>query len=198
MAHRARAESARQRAWQIFGAVLLAWCTLAAAGAARADEVLPLPAEDQKEITALLGPGVVGNALPSKPIDDPSVYFPLQERELSYQITSGKHAGKNQALRVAKGRRPVGTPAWRFELSHALAAFINQTPGGDLIMPAVSDSDEGVVIVTTPANPFVLKGMKPGETRSFSQTVAVNYLDEPTKQDYSGSLNGTYTYVGTY
>ncbi len=65
-------------------------------------------------------------------------------------------------------------------------------------MPAVSDSGEGVVVVTTPANPFVLKGMKPGETRSFSQTVAVNSLDEPTKKDYSGSLDGTYTYVGTY
>src|SRR5580658_6137756 len=26
----------------------------------------------------------------------------------------------------------------------------------------------------------------------------VNYLDNPGDQDYSGSLNGTYTYIGTY
>ena len=40
--------------------------------------------------------------------------------------------------------------------------------------------------------------MKPGETRSYSQQVSVNYLDDPGDQEYSGSLNGTYTYVGTY
>lgn len=165
---------------------------------ARAGEVLPLPAEDQKELAALLGAGVVGSPLPSKPIDDPSVYFPLQERKQSYQLTSGKHAGETRTLQVARGQRPGGTPAWRFELSSALFAFVNQGSGGDLTMPAVADHGEGVVIVTTPANPFVLKGMKPGETRSFTQTVAVNYLDDPGKQEYSGSLNGTYTYVGTY
>jgi hypothetical protein len=40
--------------------------------------------------------------------------------------------------------------------------------------------------------------MKPGETQSFSQKVSVNYLDDPTDQRYSGTLSGTYTYVGTY
>ena len=40
--------------------------------------------------------------------------------------------------------------------------------------------------------------MNPGDARPFSQTVAINYLDDPTTQDYSGTLTGTYTYVGTY
>ena len=66
------------------------------------------------------------------------------------------------------------------------------------MMPAVTDTSEGVVVVTTPANPFVLKGMKPGETRPYSQQVSVIELDDPADQEYSGSLNGTYTYVGTY
>jgi hypothetical protein len=65
-------------------------------------------------------------------------------------------------------------------------------------MPAVADASEGVVVVTTPANPFVPKGMQPGETRTYSQQVSVNYLDDPTDQRYSGSITGTYTYVGTY
>jgi hypothetical protein len=188
-----------QRRLTLFAAALLLIFLLGpAGGAARADQVLPLPAEDQQYIATLLGAGVVGNALPSKAIADPSAFFPLEEKELSYQVTSGKNAGSNQTLRVVKGKRPIGTPAWRFELAPSLAAFISQTPSGDLIMPAVADSSEGVVVVTTPANPFLLKGMQPGETRSFTQSVAVNYLDEPTKQDYSGTLNGTYTYVGTY
>jgi hypothetical protein len=113
-------------------------------------------------------------------------------------VTSGSNAGKQQTLRTAKGKRPGGNEAWRFELGPSLASFISQDPGGSLTMPSVTDTDEGVIIISNPANPFVLEGMKPGETRNFSQSVSVNYLDDPSKQDYSGTLNGTYTYLGTY
>ena len=169
------------------------------AGPARAQGVvLPLPAADQQRITALLGPGVVGKALPSEPIADSSVYFPLQNRELHYQVTSGQNAGKTQALGLGQARRPGGREGWRFQVSPTISGFIRRTEEGDLLMPAVVDGGEGVVIVTTPANPFVLRGMKPGESRSFTQQVAVNHLDDPSDLDYSGSLAGTFTYVGTY
>jgi hypothetical protein len=160
--------------------------------------VLPLPAEDHKVISAMLGAGVVGQALPSAPIGDPTIYFPLSERAGSYLVTSGPNAGNTQTLNVAKRQRPGGQLAWRAALSPSQAGFIRQTSAGDLMMPAVTDSDHDVLVITTPANPFLLKGMKPGETRKFSQTVSVNYLDDPTRQDYSGSMTGSYTYVGTY
>jgi hypothetical protein len=161
-------------------------------------QVLPLPAADQQRMDALLGAGVVGKALPSAPIDEPMRYFPLTEKSPSYTVTSGANAGKTQVLKVAKGQRPGGNDAWRFGLSSTLAAFLRHTVDGDLLMPAVTDTYEGVVVITTPPNPFLLKGMKPGETRNFAQKVSVNYLDDPTDQRYSGSLTGTYTYLGTY
>ena len=116
-------------------------CSAVLVGRARAQDgtVMPLPPEDQQAIDAMLGPGVVGQALPSNPIQDVSVYFPLQERVLSYQVTSGPHAGKTQTLAVARGKRPDGNPAWRFGLSPSLAAFLRQTEQG-LIMPAVGTS----------------------------------------------------------
>jgi len=160
--------------------------------------VLPLPPEDQQEINSLLGLGIVGQALPSSPITDPSLYFPLQERAPTYQVTGGSKAGNTQTLKVAKRTRPGGAEAWRFGISPTLAGFIRQNLAGDLMMPAVTDSDEGVVVVTTPPNPFIIKEMKPGETRKVSQTVSVNYLDDPTRQDYAGTLDAAYTYVGTY
>jgi hypothetical protein len=177
---------------------MLGLLMLIAASAHANDVVLPLPPDDQQKITAELGAGVVGNAMPSKPIADTSVYFPLQDKMLTYQVTAGPHSGNTQVLGLAKVKRSSGKRAWRFQFSPSLAGFIHQTPEGDLIMPAVTDTSEGVVVVTTPANPFVLKGMKPGETRSYSQQVAVIALDDPADQEYSGSLNGTYTYVGTY
>jgi hypothetical protein len=153
--------------------------------------VMQLPSEDQQVIAAKLGPGVVGKALPSKPMDEPSIYFPLQNRTPAYVVTSGPHAGKTQKLGLASARRPGGKAAWRFQLSPTLAGFIRMTPENDLVMPAVSDTGEGVVVVTTPANPFLPKGMMPGETRSFSQTVSVDHLDDPTDKEYSGSISGS-------
>jgi hypothetical protein len=159
--------------------------------------VLPLPPDDQQKLAANLGANVVGAALPSEPITDASAYFPLSEKTFVFQVTSGSNTGNTQNLVLKKARRPGGAISWRFNFAPSLAAFISPK-GGDLIMPAISDVDEGVIVVTTPANPFVLTGMKPGESRSFRQKVSVNYLDDPTKRDWGGKLNATYTYVGTY
>ena len=162
------------------------------------DAVLPLPAEEAAEITKFLGAGVVGEALPSKPITDASSLFPLEERASVFRVTSGKNAGQQQTLRTMKGQRPGGNDAWRFELAPSMAAYLNAAAEGDVVMPAVSDSGEGVIVVTTPPNPFVTNGMEPGESRKFSQKVSVNYLDDPTDQRYTGTLEGSYTYIGTY
>jgi hypothetical protein len=129
---------------------------LLTSGLARAQGViLPLPPDDQQEIAAKLGPGVVGKALPSQPIQNVSVYCPLQDRALTYQVTSGPNSGKTQTLGLAKVRRSSGKLAWRFQFSPTLAGFIRQTPAGDLTMPAVTDTSEGVVVITTPANPLM-------------------------------------------
>jgi hypothetical protein len=176
-----------------FGLLLLV------SGVARAQGVvLPLPPEDQQNITAQLGPNVVGAALPSQPITDPSAYFPLQDRAQQYQVVAGPHAGTVQTLGLWKARRPGGKMAWRFAMSPTLNGFMRQTQEGDIIMAALTDSGEGVVVITTPANPFIPKNMQPGQTQSYTQQVQVNYLDDPSDQRYSGSITGTYTYVGTY
>ena len=81
---------------------------------ARQGVVLPLPPEDQQNITAQLGPGVVGIALPSQPIADPSVYFPLQDRSQQFPgrqrpprrdrtdawAVEGQAAGREEGLAV--------------------------------------------------------------------------------------------------
>jgi hypothetical protein len=173
--------------------LLLGPPALAADGA-----LLSLPAKDRQELDRVLGSNVVGKPLPSKTITDVSVYFPLKEKSSTFHVTSGDKAGSQQTLRVMKGKRPNGNPAWRFELSPTLASFINAEEDGDLMMPAVTDTGEGVVVVTTPANPFVLKGMAPGESRSLTQKVSVNYLDNPSDQRYGGTLTGTYTHLGMH
>jgi hypothetical protein len=93
---------------------------LLASGAARAQGVvLPLPAQDQQNLTAQLGPGVVGAALPSSPISDPSSYFPLQQKSQQFQVVAGPNAGTVQTLGLWQARRPGGRKAWRFQMTQA-------------------------------------------------------------------------------
>ena len=186
----------RFRGWILPVALAVVLCVARRAGAQ--GTVLQLSAPDQQNITKYLGAGVVGQALPSNPIRNAASYFPLTQRAHTFQVTSGKNAGNQQVLHVTQGQRPNGNPAWRFELAPSLFAFLNKNPSGTLLMTAVSDTSEGVVIVTTPATPFVMQGMNPGDARSVSQNVSVNYLDDPTDQRYSGTLTGTVTYVGNF
>jgi hypothetical protein len=65
-------------------------------------------------------------------------------------------------------------------------------------MPAVADTSEDALVVTTPPNPFLSRGMKPGETRTYSQQVSVRYFDDISNERYSGTLKTDYTYVGTF
>ena len=89
-------------------AIFVLGVVLLAAESARAQSVaLPLPPDDQHMITAKLG-SIVGKALASKPIEDVSIYFPLQEKTTNYQVTAGPNAGKTQTLGLAKVRRPSG------------------------------------------------------------------------------------------
>src|SRR5260370_30549735 len=129
--------------------------------------VLPLPPEDQQNITAQLGAGVVGAALPSSPINDPSAYFPLQQKSQQFQVVAGPNAGNVQTLGLWQARRPGGRKAWRFQMTPSLAGFMRETDQDDIIIAALTDAGEGAAVVTTPANPVVPKSMPPGEALTY-------------------------------
>lgn len=177
---------------------LAALATLVAGNVDAGGVVLPLPAADASVLADELGAGVVGAALPSVPVTDLSRYFPLAEKARGYSVTSGARKGDTVQLGVARGTRPNGTPAWRFQIAPAESVFLHATPGGDLVSPALADSDEGLVIVLTPPTPFLWQGMQPGDTRTVAQRVSVKYLDDPSDEKYAGSLQTSATYVGTF
>ena len=116
-------------------AAMLGFLLLTPKSARTQGVVLPLPTEDHRTIGAQLGPGIVGKALPSTPIEDPSIYFPLREKASIYQITAGPNVGNMQKLSLGKVGRRNGESAWRFQISPSLTGFIRQTPEGDLIIP---------------------------------------------------------------
>jgi hypothetical protein len=181
---------------------VLLWAGLIAASAlaghAADDVVLSLPAGDASVLEAKLGAGVVGEALPSAPIASATTYFPLQDGKRSYVVTDGARKGQSVVLGVSSGARPNGTPAWRLDVTPTMQAFLHQAPGGDLLLTALVDSSEGLVVSTSPPSGFVLEGLQPGTTRTLAQTVSVAYLDDPGDAKYTGTLTSEYAHLGTF
>jgi hypothetical protein len=162
------------------------------------DPVLPLAPADQKILVEQLGADVVGEPVPSRPIDDPDTLFSFAHLPVTYRFTSGRNKGKSQTLIPTKVERPGGKFVWRVQLAPSLIGFLRQMPDGDIVMPAVEDTGAEALVVSTPANLFISKGMKPGETRRFVQEVSVRYLDDIDDEQWSGKLQTDFTYVGTY
>ena len=162
------------------------------------DPVLPLAPADQKILVEQLGADVVGEPVPSRPIDDPDTLFSFAHLPVTYRFTSGRNKGKSQTLIPTKVERPGGKFVWRVQLAPSLIGFLRQMPNGDIVMPAVEDTGAEALVVSTPANLFISKGMKPGETRRFVQEVSVRYLDDIDDEQWSGKLQTDFTYMGTY
>lgn len=160
--------------------------------------VLNLPAADASVLAAKLGAGVVGEALPSAPIANATTYFPLRDTKRSYVVTDGERKGQSVLLAVSSGARPNGTPAWRLDVTPTLQAFLHQAPDGDLMLTALVDAGEGLVVSTSPPSGFVLAGLQPGTTRTLAQTVSVAYLDDPGDARYTGTLTSEYAHLGTF
>jgi hypothetical protein len=162
------------------------------------DPVLPLSRADQKILVEQLGADVIGEPLPSRPIDDPDILFSFAHRRVTYRFTSGRNKGNSQTLVPTKVERPDGKFVWRVQLAPSLIGFLRQMPNGDIVMPAVEDTGAEALVVSTPPNLFISKGMKPGETRRFVQQVSVRYLDDIDDEQWAGKLQSDFTYVGTY
>jgi hypothetical protein len=179
-------------------AITIASALILPGRACAAGPILPLPPVDREMIVKQLGAGVVGEAVPSKPIENPEALFSFAPKSVSYRYTSGKSKGRSQTLVPTKVERPGGKSVWKVQLAPSLIGFLRQTSKGDIVMPAVEDTGAEALVVSTPANLFVTNGMKPGETRTVSQTISVRYLDDINDEQWSGKLKSDYTYVGTY
>jgi hypothetical protein len=88
------------------------------------DPLLPLPTADRKILVEQLGADVVGEPLPSRPIDDPNIFFSFVHRPVTYRFTSGRNKGKTQTLVPTKVGRPGGKFVWRVQLAPSLVGFL--------------------------------------------------------------------------
>jgi hypothetical protein len=159
--------------------------------------VVPLPDADREQLEKLLGKGVVGEAVASSPLAPPETYLPHAGAARTYQVLEGGKAS-SETHKVENTTDAQFAPGWHYTAGAHGSAFFQKTGDGNLVTVAEEDLKNKVLSRFTPGEPLIIAGVKPGESRRFTIKVEVADLSDPTDIEHTGSLDVTYTYVGTY
>ena len=99
---------------------------------------------------------------------------------------------------VTRLERDSSGASWRYAVGCTSGLFIEQTADGSLTFVSEEDFGTGVIIRYAPAEPDLLTGLEPGDSRSSSIDVQVSDLSDPHEVTHAGTLDVTYSYVGAY
>ena len=161
--------------------------------------VIPLADADRAQLDALLGKGVVGEALPSAPLADVDAYLPPQGKTVSYRVvTQGDKKATTETHKSEETTDAAFKPGWHYTIAGVQESYFQKDPAGKVYTIAEKDLDNKVLSRFTPGDPLVLSGLQPGQSVKSTQKVEVYDLSNLTKVTHSGSLDVTYTYLGTY
>jgi hypothetical protein len=176
-------------------ALVVIWPFLLAPGGARgAGEALT--GAEQAMLDELLGAGVIGAPVAGSTLA-PS-FAPLRAGTWTYQIVGGKERGRRQRHVVTQLGRDASGASWRYAVGSTSVLYIKQTADGSFTFVSQEDTAHGVIVRYAPAEPGLLTGLEPGDSRESSIDVKVYDLSDPHDVSHEGMLDVTYSYVGAY
>ena len=182
----------------LFGIVLWTIALCSDASADTAGAAVPLPAADKAQLEALLGEAIVGEALPSPPLSTIDTYMPRKGSSISYQVLEAKKPASTEMHKVDDATEAEYSPGWRYSIEGVGAQYFMPGSNGGVDIAAEQDLDHKVLSRFTPGEPLIIPGLKAGDSKTSTLKVAVYDLSDLNKVSHSGSLDVTYTYVGTY
>lgn len=162
-----------------------------------AGKTLPIPAEDKAYIEKYLGKGFVGKAVEAPVIGDiESILDLAKSRDVVVRYVYGEDKGKTlvASLRPLESRET--RKAWSQKVGTKYVKYGELTRGGVLQVYCIEDNKEGVITRYSPAQPILVKGMKPGDIKKSTIQVKVYDLSDPKEVSHTGHLDMTYQYVG--
>jgi len=155
-----------------------------------------LPDDARQTLERYLGKGVVGDPVEAPVIGDPAAWYGLREGEWKAKIASGQDKGTSRDFQLTRtGERSDGTWEWS---SATTDLIVRKAPGGDVEVTADIDHHQSVISRFAPAEPRIVKGMRPGNAFKTSVAVKVFDLKHPDHQEHQGTLQITSTYIGAY
>ena len=163
-----------------------------------AGRVIPLPAEDRAQLDRLLGKGVVGEALPSAPLAGIDAYLPPKGTVMSLRVVTSDDKATTETHAIDNTADPAFAPGWHYTIKGIAELYFQKDSAGNVSTVAEKDLDKGVLSRFTPGDPLIVPGLKAGQSITSKHDVEVFDLSNLAKVSHSGSLDVTYTYVGTY
>ena len=186
----------RQLVTCVVSLLMLTICSGAAAQSA--GPIIPLSDGDRAQLEALLGKGVVGEALPSAPMKNTESYLPRAGRTLTYQVVTQGEKPTIEIHEIAETTDAAFKPGWHYSVGDAGEMFIQKDPAGRAVTNAEKDLDKKVLSRFIPGDPLVPSGLQPGQSVTSSHRVEVYDLSNLTEVSHSGSLDVTYSHLGTF
>ena len=184
----------------ILSAAAISLLLLTSSGAAAQDAgpTIPLSDADRTQLDALLGKNVVGEALPSAPLKNTEFYLPRAGRTQTYQVVTPGKQPTIEIHEIAETTDAAFKPGWHYSVGDAGEMYIQKDPAGMAVTSAEKDLDKKVLSRFIPGDPLVLTGLQPGQSVTSSHKVEVYDLSNLTQVSHSGSLDVTYSHLGTF
>jgi hypothetical protein len=176
--------------------LMLAVCSGAAAQSA--GPVIPLSDADRAQLDALLGPGVVGEALPSAPLESPASWLPRLGRTLTYQVVAKGEKPALEIHEIAEATDPALKPGWHYSIGDTAEMDIQRDPSGSAFTVVEKDLGNKVLSRFSPGDPLVLTGLQPGQSATSSHTVEVYDLSNLAAVAHAGTLDVTCSHLGSF
>jgi len=177
--------------------LILAALALAVAAPAAADApVVPLT-KDVRAALEPLGPGVVGEALPAAPINEPSRLRHLEPGTWRYQVVAGAHQSQEQTVRVERVTSGDQGATWEVVTDKEEIQQLKVTTDHEVVKLSQSNERSDRIVVYRPG--LVLEtGMSVGESKTVKSRVATHKLQRPEEVEFEGQLEYTTRYIGAY
>jgi len=167
-----------------------------ATGEAEEDHTLDLTAEDRATLTALLGERVIGKAVGARAIEKPVEWYLLDDRVLTYEVTSGRGAGSTQdhVFHRLESDPPRGSAL----LGEDALLYLGTATDGTIVIEAEETLGSKMLSRFTPPQPLVPAGMKAGDTTVAETDVSVYRVGRPDRVKLTGALRVTCRYLGAF
>jgi hypothetical protein len=155
-----------------------------------------LTAAEQAMLTELLGEGVVGAPVAGKTLT--AKFAPLKDGTSTYRIVGGDKAGQSEQHVVKRLANDPSGADWSYTVEGTGNVAIDQAADASLTFLSEEDLAQSVITRYRPAEPGLLVGLAPGDSRSSTIAVEVADLSSPDEVSHRGTLDVTYSYLGAY
>lgn len=163
-----------------------------------ADNATDLPAADRVVLDELLGKGIIGAPVAGNPIADPSAAFDFRDGTWTYCFVSGEKEGQTERVVFNVSKRDKTRLSGQYAVGSKDVDFLRRSSDGSIVVLDSRDKNEGVITRYSPPEPMLIRGFRPGDTKTMTIDVKVYDLGEPQEVSHTGSLNVVYSYLGAY